>query len=39
MKKCRHIVRWEFLEQNKDELQVVMFPDFKITFDELFDIE
>ena len=26
-------------EQNKDELQVVMFPNFKITFDELFNIE
>ncbi len=26
-------------EQNKEELQMVMFPHFKITFDELFDIE
>ena len=26
-------------EQNKDDLQFVMFPNFKITFDELFDIE
>ena len=26
-------------EQNKDDLQLVMFPNFKITFDELFDIE
>lgn len=26
-------------EENKDELQIVMFPHFKITFDELFDIE
>ena len=25
-------------EANKEELQLVMFPDFKITFDELFDI-
>ncbi len=27
------------IEQNKDELQVVMFPNFMITFDELFDLE
>jgi Uma2 family endonuclease len=26
-------------ENNKEELQLVMFPNFKITFDELFDIE
>lgn len=26
-------------ENNKDDLQLVMFPNFKITFDELFDIE
>ena len=26
-------------EQNKNDLQPVMFPNFKITFDELFDIE
>ena len=26
-------------EQNQDDLQLVMFPNFKITFDELFDIE
>ena len=26
-------------EQNKDDLQLVVFPNFKITFDELFDIE
>ena len=26
-------------EQNKDDLQLVMFPNFKITLDELFDIE
>lgn len=26
-------------EQNKNDLQLVMFPNFKITFDELFDIE
>ena len=25
-------------EANKEELQLVMFPDFKITFDELFDM-
>lgn len=24
-------------ENNKDELQIVMFPNLKITFDELFD--
>ena len=26
-------------EENKEELQIVMFPHFKITFDELFDME
>ncbi len=26
-------------ETNKEELQLVMFPNFKITFDELFDME
>lgn len=26
-------------EANKEELQLVMFPNFKITFDELFNIE
>ena len=25
-------------DKNKDDLQLVMFPDFMITFDELFDI-
>ncbi len=26
-------------ETNKNDLHLVMFPDFKITFDKLFDIE
>lgn len=26
-------------EKNKEDLQLVVFPNFKITFDELFDIE
>lgn len=25
-------------EENKEDLQIVMFPNFKITFDELFDL-
>lgn len=43
LKSEKHLSEYPYLyktvtAQNKDDLQLVMFPNLKITFDELFDL-